>query len=572
MDARRAQAKQIYDEMVASGADPGAIKARIQQEVYGMKAPVAQVNPDTPEDTSAALQALGAPNPLPNGGLPLQAPPQQAEPDAAPDTTDPFTKYMAGLYRAGQSGEAGQVKAVADAIRGIRQLYNRATGDTETLNRLMQEEQASRRIEQQYNPEGSGISRSDIGNLAANIFGIGGVAGGLGGAVTHGVAGALPMVGPTLANVLGGATAGAVQGAAVPVANQQESQGLNAATGAIVGGAIPALGGALRAFAGRASPEMAQTAETLRGQGVEVPRGFDYEGFLPRVIRERDIVPDNVNASVSNAIGARLGMAPGTPLTNQALETQKQALGQQIGQFYQGTQVQPGASFIGRLSDIDQAYRQTGAARPNDDVSRMIRHLAEWTGSGQPIPGEAYQAMRSEMTAKTKLGGAMGNAYRGLRDALDDLFISQVPQADREAYQALNRQYRLASLMRKGAGGGDMDAPLQLKQLASRLESGVAGGRVDTGTRQLLSDLLRTMPTALRPVEKTALAADLPGSITQLFLWPLNFSLRNVVAPAVRSGAPQALLNNPATPILSHMLRVYGTKEAARMKERNDAP
>src|SRR5690606_23352619 len=134
--------------------------------------------------------------------------------------------------------------------RGIRQLYNSAIGDEETLKKLQEEENQARRLNAPLMGTGAGKAGNITGHLAQFAVPGGGIAR-LGKGLSLGWKGALGLEG-----ALGGA-----MGAAAPTV-EGESRKDNAVTGAISGAVLPA--GLAATRAGGAAPSNRLRARIIR--------------------------------------------------------------------------------------------------------------------------------------------------------------------------------------------------------------------------------------------------------------------------------------------------------------------
>lgn len=160
---------------------------------------------------------------------------------------------------------AGAGQSVDSTVRGVRQVWNQATGDTDEYKQLQAEEAEARRLNEPLLNTKSGRAGQIIGHIAQAAVPVGG------GVKAAQLAGKVIPAG--LARVGTAAALGGGYSALAPTV-EDESRGQNAAIGAAIGGVLPVAGralgvvneakaGALRALT-RAVTENKSKAEVIR--------------------------------------------------------------------------------------------------------------------------------------------------------------------------------------------------------------------------------------------------------------------------------------------------------------------
>lgn len=259
MAMTRDQARQYAQQRLAEGADMATIKAEIQQQMGQAPAAPAPQMPQQVAPPAAPAPQMPAPEvppmlaPQPGAQAPAapalaslqsMAPPAQPQAPAAPapqpelqpteagSRPGDFDQITQALLREAwpaMSGDPGSRgihafgRGVADVIRGGRQLWNQLGYDEEDkrdLEYLRNQEVEARKLEQEANPKGSGLSVQDFAKITPTMMAFSGGGGG------------------ALANTL----AGGLQGAATPV-TPDESRLDNALIGGAIGGAADAVAG-----------------------------------------------------------------------------------------------------------------------------------------------------------------------------------------------------------------------------------------------------------------------------------------------------------------------------------------
>lgn len=492
------EAKAIYDRMSASGASADEIRTEISK-------------------------VLGKPPKATPAPVASPAPEQPAGPQEASVGDKIHEYFQDDVKRKMDNGfglAAGSNSTVVGTIQGIRKLYNQAIGDDATVDRINEQNQQDRNYWEKKDPSGSGLSTSDLGKLLGNLgqFSLG--PGGL----------------------MGGAATGAVQGILAPT-TENDSQLGNAALGGALGAALPALGIGARKLIGTANPESKAAADALRGAGIDVPGGANYDSPLARMLAKST---GDYGQDLSPALTKEVARLAGTKeLSNDVLENQLRQTGSQLGGLYDGLSAQPNNDFKSKLYASGMDYLSNGLnAKPNDEVMQSIEDLLK--RSQYPIAGDTAQALRSQLGSLSIKGGAQEKTiYRGLKSALDELLEPEIQAAGRGGKkEELNAQYRILKLLRSGKGiPADGITP---GALSNKIETAANKGAVDDKLREFLQNAAMVAPKARLGAEVGSEGVDRLVDRPQ-GMWQALMRAGTVPANMVmKTGLLQDLINNGA--------------------------
>lgn len=532
----RDKARKVYEDIISKGGTAEEAKAAISQFVAPKAAPTVQsAEPVAP--TASAPEVAAQP----------QDPMMQKIQDPVARQQELLSGGMADRFKAGLE------RSLGGADRGARKLLAQLTGQKEGVAKTEAQEKEIRDIYSKMDPEGSGFSAADAGKLTGDV------------AEAATIGKALP------GGIAGGAVAGGVQGLLQPT-TADDSQLLNAGIGTAAGGVAGAVGKGVTAVLGKPDPTRAAAAGALRGQGVDIPAGQEYNSPLSAVLRKMSgesgsgPVPEK---SLTSALAKAMGMQG--DITNSSLEANISRSGKAIGDLSRGKTATPDRAFVKNLLDIGQKYQLSGPIKSSDDTMSMIDHLLNRAKPGsKPITGEEYQALRTGLSANSITGSAAEKqATSAMKRALDDMFNSQNPSPERAG---LNSQYRLSQILRKGSGipAEGMTA----KQLRNRIESAATKGEVNPKVRELLSQTNQLIPTAKIGGDAAAGAGDnavirgldRPGLVAGLMA-----ITRGASGPASKfydKGLIQKVINDPvARASLASLLRGGVIPQAAKIEQ-----
>lgn len=364
----------------------------------------------------------------------------------------------------------------------------------------------------------------------------------------HPIATAVGEALPSMAVPIGGgagalSTIGrlALQGAVVPalqygsVGERAKGAGLGAAGSVIGGTVLPAIGRAgaagvrslANAVSPEISPEVAALAQRAADLGIPVTRAqLSDSTFLKTLASQVEKIPftggtatrnlqqDAFNRAVSRTIGED------TPVLNQEVyNAAKTRIGNEFERLSSQNALQVTPALMADVNRVISNADRFGTG----DAARAVRNLASDlrdhldTGS-MTIPGEAYQALDSQMSKLMKSGDPTSVFIGGLRDAVRTGMDHSISPADQAAWMTARGQYRNLKAIRDIVGKAGVDGDISPAQLMGRMNSSNAskeamamGERGDLGDiarigRQFVQDRVPNSGTAQRLV-----AAGLAG-------------------------------------------------------------
>jgi len=248
---------------------------------------------------------------------------------------------------------------------------------------------------------------------------------------------------------------------------------------ALVAPAVPALAArAISPFSGAISPERAAAIRTLQAEGVPLTAG-QQTGSTGLRFAESELgggraaaVMDDQARAFTEAATSRAGMQGIATADNMAANSDR--LRQGFNQISARNSMNGDMQLIGDLGDavarhgrlLEPQQRQIVTDLADDVVNRVA------TGS---MPGEAYQVIRSDLSkaAQTNRQNSIGEAYRDIRNALDNAMARSVTPEDAAEWTRLRREYGNMKVLEKAANGAGEAAamgtisPARLRQSAS---------------------------------------------------------------------------------------------------------
>lgn len=377
---------------------------------------------------------------------------QAPKPQAEPDQVGPLDAFMIGAGR-----------ATDKVVRGVRQAYNTAIGDKETLASMAADEAEKDRL---YKPLKQ--QRPMLTSLGEAL--------------------------PSLALPAGGATAAAFiaragLSGALPGALSYGSLE-DRAKAAAVGGAGGAIGGALGLGASRLlkpagqaagiSDEAAAAADRLgmnltAGQKTQNPAMVNFENYLAKspgssgaMQRATDANQRAMNRAAASSIGQSAD-----DLGEGVFREAKRAIGSEFERLQQITQPQLGDDFLGALAKIDADNVARGSFR-SKSVDSLVDKGIDLAAQNK-LTGKAYKEIRTQLTNEAESAfrsgdATLGQAIKTVRKALDDAAKSSLSKADQEAWDTTRAQWMAYKQLTRAnvAEGGNVSA--------ARLASGLRRG------------------------------------------------------------------------------------------------
>lgn len=379
-------------------------------------------------------------------------PAQQKQPSVA----DEVGPLQAALIGAGRSTDK--------IINGVRQMYNAATGDQATLDKLAAEQQSN---DQAYaplkaaRPWATGIGEA-APSLAVPIGGAGGAAAFIG---KSALAGGLP----------GALSYGSLE-------DRARSGALGTAGGALGGALGLGIGKLLQpaSKAGAISQEAAQAAENIglkltAGQKTQNPALINFENYLSRSPGSSGAMQARAaqNATAMNTSAAKAMGQSADNLGEGVFSTAKNAIGAEFNRLGSVTKPQIGDDFMAALANLEASNAARGSFR-SKPIDSLIDKGLDLAATGK-LTGTAYKEIRSELSSQAQTafkGGdaTYGQALKTVRNALDDAAKSSLSEADQKAWDVARSQWAAYKALSKSnvSEGGNVSAA----RLAATLRQG----------------------------------------------------------------------------------------------------
>lgn len=315
---------------------------------------------------------------------------------------------------------------------------------------------------------------------------------------------------------------GALPGAASETAGQM-TEGSRAEpyariAAALAAPAVPALASrAVTPF--RIDPSRAKAAQVLRSEGVS-PTAGQVTGSRGLRYRESELgggkaaqmMEDQAEAFTSAALRRAGG-------SGRATSENMAAINQRLGRGFE--EISSRNNLVldrSILDDISGTIREYGRLLPSEQrriVNNLAQDIVEKFRKGNGImSGRDYQTARSRLTKRVKNATGRDNeladAYRGLRDALDDGMSRSVGPEDAARWAELRREWGNLKTLERAAVGGGEDAALGLISPA-RLRMAAAMGRRGQYARGEgdFAELAKAGQTLLTPLPQSGTAPRL---------------------------------------------------------------
>ena len=381
------------------------------------------------------------------------------KPRSAADDVGPL---QAGVIAAGRTTDK--------VIQGVRQLYNKATGDDATLAKMATDEADKDALYaplRERHPIATGLGE------AAPMLAI--PAGGA--ANTAAFVGRSALAGALPAAMSYGSAEDRLKAAAV-----------GGAGGAIGGGIGLGLAKLLKpagAAAGGMSDDALSAADRLGlklspGQRTQNAGMQGFENYLAKspgssgAMQARQIGNQKaLNTAASKAMGQS-----GDALDEGAFSAAKNAIGSEFTRLQGITAPKLDNDFMAALVKVDSDNMARGSFRSKavDGVVDKALDLAAQNN----LSGKAYKEIRTELTTQAEAAfnakdATLGQALKTIRKALDDAAKKSLAPDDQKAWDVARDQWRAYKLLTKGnvSEAGDVSAA----RLASQLRRGGDGFR-----------------------------------------------------------------------------------------------
>lgn len=417
---------------------------------------------------------------------PENATPQQlrAAAESAFKAAQPAPKALSAASEVGplDAFMIGAGRTADKMVQGVRQLYNTATGDKATLDKMAADEAEKDRLFkplQEQRPLATGLGAA----LPAL---------------------AIPAGGATAAGFIGRA---ALSGAAPGAISYGSAE--DRLKSAAVGGAGGALGGALGLGASRllrpagagasgVSDDALAAADRLgvkltAGQKTQNPAMVNFENYLAKSPGSSGAMQtrlDGNQRAMNRAAASAMGQS-GDDLSEGVFLSAKKGIGSEFERLQQITQPELGNDFLSALAKIDADNIAKGSFR-SKPVDTLVDKGIDLAAQGK-LTGKAYKEIRTQLTndaeAAFRSGDAsLGQAIKTVRKALDDAAKSSLSKADQEAWDTTRAQWMAYKQLTRSnvAEGGNVSAA----RLAAGLRRG--GDTLRTGEMKgPLADIAR---------------------------------------------------------------------------------
>lgn len=269
------------------------------------------------------------------------------------------------------------------------------------------------------------------------------------------------------------------------------------AGGAAGGAAGRALGGAVQSVlkpAGigvnpnKAAMDAAQRIgfKPLAGQATQNPALLNFENYLARTPGSSGTMQalSRGNQSAINRAAAKSVGEVADDVGEGVLKTAEQRIGGEFTRLQGVTSPKLGNDFVNQLAKIESQNAARGPFR-DTAIDSMLDKAMDLAAKGN-LSGTAYKEIRTELsnqaTKAFKSGDAtLGQAVKGVREALDAAAEGSLSKADQEAWKLARQQWGNWKTLTKGmvAEGGDVSAARVAAQLRSQgpgFRTGTVGG------------------------------------------------------------------------------------------------
>ena len=184
---------------------------------------------------------------------------------------------------------------------------------------------------------------------------------------------------------------------------------------------------------------------------------------------------------------------------------------------------QPFAQNLGNV--VENYFGLVPPSRRAPAVEKYVNDLMQVAESGGQIEGRAYSAMRSDLTKQAETlrmsDPATSDAFRGLRNALDENMTRSISPADAQAWGEARRQWGNLKDLEKAAGSAG-EAAAQGSISPAQLRSAVASGNQKGGYvrgQGDFADLARAGVGVMSPLPQSGTA---PRQAAQAWLNPAS--------------------------------------------------
>lgn len=353
-------------------------------------------------------------------------------------------------------GEAALIAAgrgTDKVVQGVRQLYNYATGDQATLDKMATEQadndKAFAPLREKF-PIATGLAETAPALAAGFLTGGSSILGGA-------AAAALP-------SVLGYGTA--------------EERLKRGATDAVLGGTGAAAGKMLSRVLKPAGPGAAGASDTAMaaaqrigykpspGQQTQNMGIQNFENYLARSPGSAGTMQaaNNANQTALNRAGAKAMGEAADSLDEGVFAAAKDRIGGEFSRLGAITKPQLGDDFINTLAKLEGSNSAKGSFA-NKEVTNLIDKGLDLAAKGD-LDGVAYKEIRTELSNAQKAAfssgdASVGQAYKSLVKSLDDAAKASLGPADRKAWDVARAEWKAFKTLSKSnvAEAGNLSGP-----------------------------------------------------------------------------------------------------------------
>lgn len=373
-------------------------------------------------------------------------------------------------------------------LDGMTQMYLGARGEDQALGGLKQNYQEKADLYkplQEARPWATGIGEA----LPSMAIPIGGSASTLANAGRLFVAGAAPAA-LEYGSTEDRAKRAALSGSAAAIGGTVVPRAFNAASSAISGG--------VRRLAGNITPEA--QALYARAQQLGIPVNVAQLGdskFLKTLQSSLEQIPltgataarNNQQSAFNRAVSRTFG-EDASAITRDVYDTARQRIGGQFNGLTARNNLSGDLNLLGQLGQIRSNAERFATDDTSRAVSNSIDELLSKADAQGVIPGRAYQALDSQISRLTKLGGEKSMYLGELQDMVRKAMDKSISQTDKAAWQTARSQYKNLKTIRDIVAKDGADGNISPTALMGRLNATQAGKEsMARGTRGELGEL-----------------------------------------------------------------------------------
>jgi hypothetical protein len=352
------------------------------------------------------------------------------------------------------------------------------------------------------------------------------------------------------------------------------------------------------------SPERRAMVDTLRGEGIDLTAGQatgsrplrymeSAAGQVPGGGGRAAAIQEAQGEQYTRSILKRMGVdAPRA--TPEVIDTALTRFGDTFDRLALNNTLKMDGKFASDFGKAVDDYKAlVGPANQAPIIDKYSKDMLSIARTTKQLEGPAYQELRStigkQATAAYKSGnGALGDALFGMQGALDDAMARAAPQADREAWNQVRREYSVwKTILPAVTGAGESAAEGLLSPsmvrgaVKNKNATAYARGKGD------LAELARAGEAVLKPLPDSGTAgrAQAMGTLGALgaaggFLAGgpagagAGFAAGSLAAPVLNALGARALMSTPTqrylgnqmmpSPVDRNRLLLQGVSGAAR--------